>query len=110
MDNQMIVPLINRIIKKHYGRELEMIETDGEYKKFVIPDMVDDDGEFTELFHKNYWGRLWVYDYEIVNKMKSILGLDDVMLKLFLKHYFEKKYGVNIKEVSLPDYDDFFDS
>lgn len=101
MELEIILPLINRIIKKHYGRELVMIETDGQYKNFIIPDMVEEDGEYTSLFHKNYWGRLWVFDNELVSVIKNIFQFDTEEVKEVLKNYFEKKYGVTIKEVDI---------
>lgn len=107
MELEIILPLINRIIKKHYGGELVKMVTDGQYIKFIIPNMIEEDGEYTDLFHKNYWGMLWVYDNELVTTIRDIFGFDEEEIKEVLKEYFETKYGVSIKNITIVnDYGD----
>ena len=97
-----LLSLINRVIVKKYGQELVMDKTDGDYMKFTIPGIVDKDGDEEMLFHKNYWGILWINDTEIVDKIKDLFGFDGDEIKEYLKKYFESKYGVKIKKVAFP--------
>ena len=97
-----LLSLINRVIVKNYGQELVMDKTDGDYIKFTIPGIVDKDGDDEMLFHKNYWGMLWINDTEIVNKIKDLFGFDEDEIKKYLSRYFETKYGIKIKEVAFP--------
>jgi len=97
-----LLSLINRVIVKKYGQELIMDKTDGDYIKFTIPGIVDKDGDEEMLFHKNYWGILWINDTEIVDKIKDLFGFDGDEIKEYLKKYFESKYGVKIKKVAFP--------
>ena len=97
-----LLSLINRVIVKNYGQELVMDKTDGDYIKFTIPGIVDKDGDDEMLFHKNYWGILWINDTEIVDKIKDLFGFDGDEIKEYLKKYFESKYGVKIKKVAFP--------
>jgi hypothetical protein len=97
-----LLSLLNRIIIKHYGQGLVMNKTDGDYIKFTIPGIVDKDGDEQMLFHKNYWGLLWINDMEIVKKIKDLFGFDEDEIKYYLRKYFETKYNIEIKKVSLP--------
>jgi hypothetical protein len=97
-----LLSLLNRIIIKHYGQGLVMNKTDGDYIKFTIPGIVDKDGDEQMLFHKNYWGLLWINDMEIVKKIKDLFGFDEDEIKYYLCKYFETKYNIEIKKVSLP--------
>ena len=97
-----LLSLINRVIVKKYGQELIMDKTDGDYIKFTIPGIVDKDGDEEMLFHKNYWGILWINDTEIVDKIKDLFGFDGDEIKEYLSRYFETKYGIKIKKVAFP--------
>lgn len=97
--------LINRVIVKHYGQELVVDKTydeDTEYAKFTIPGIVDKDGDDVLLFHKNYWGLLWVNDRVITKKIQGLFGFDDDEIKEYLRKYFEVKYDIKIKSVAFP--------
>ena len=100
-ENQLL-SLIDRIIIDHYGQELVMDKTDGDYIKFTIPGIVDKDGDEEMLFHKNYWGMLWINDTKIVKKIRDLFGFDSDDIREYLKKYFESKYGIKIKEVAFP--------
>jgi hypothetical protein len=97
-----LLSLINRVIVKKYGQELVMDKTDGDYMKFTIPGIVDKDGDEQMLFHKNYWGMLWINDTEITKKIRDLFGFDGDEIKKYIKKYFETKYGIKIKSVSFP--------
>jgi hypothetical protein len=97
-----LLSLINRVIVKKYGQELVMDKTDGDYMKFTIPGIVDKDGDEQMLFHKNYWGMLWINDTEIVKTIRDLFGFGGDETKKYLKKYFETKYGIKIKEVAFP--------
>lgn len=103
INEKQLYKLINRIIINHYGHDLVMKETDGGYLKFIIPGIVDRDGNEEMLFHKNYWGMLWVNDVELVEKIKSMFGFDENEIKEFLSKYFEYKYNIVVKQVSIPN-------
>jgi len=106
INEKQVLSLINRIIIDHYGQELVMDENDG-YTRFTIPGIVDDDGDEIYLFHKNYWGMLWVNNIDLarsidlVEKIKNIFGFDEDELKYYLSKYFENKYNIKIKQVAI---------
>lgn len=95
---------MNRIIIDHYGHDLVMKKNDdGEYLRFIIPGMVDEDGDDVGLFHKNAWGMLWAYDMDLVKKIQNMFGFDLDEIKYYLAKYFETKYDIKIKSVSISD-------
>jgi hypothetical protein len=96
-----LLSLINRIIIKHYGQELVMDKTDAEYVRFTIPGVLDKFGDDKIMFHKNYWGLLWVGDENIYIKIQDIFGFDEDEIKYYLRKYFETKYNIEIKKVAL---------
>ena len=96
-----VLDLIDVLFKDRYGDVLEMDEDDG-YLYFYQPSGRRGQGN-NEPFERNAWGKLWVNDYVMYKKIRSLLGLTNKETKEYLKNYFEEKYGVEIKDISTED-------
>lgn len=104
LSEDRLFKLINRVILNHYGQDFvvdKKIEGDSEYVYFTIPGLVYNDGTDKLMFHKNFWGLLWVEDWDLYNKIKEVFGFDDDTAKEYIRKYFEKKYDIKIKGVKI---------
>lgn len=91
-----LIGLVEKLFDERYGTPLNMSEDD-DYLYFRVPGLDPEN----RPFDRNAWGMLWVNDYIIYKRIKSLLGLNNEETKDLIKNFFENKYSIKIKKLAL---------